>query len=100
MMYGTMKNHQTCTSSEDQTCAIDQHKIRNILLLSADDEAIKYLRFKQGVSKSEVKDAVYAKFESLALDPLAPNAWKFNHVMFVRSDKAPNGLLWTKWHMQ
>ena len=69
-------------------------------ILSVDDDAIRYLRFKQGIPKSELKGAVYARFSSLAIDPLEPTEWKFSHVMFVRSEKAPNGLLWTKWHMQ
>jgi len=97
MMYGTMKQKDI---GQSNTLYIDQHKIKNVTILSADDDAIKYLRFKDGISKSELKDAVYARFSSLAIDPMEPTEWKFSHVMFVRSDKAPNGLLWTKWHMQ
>ena len=96
LMYGTMNNLR----SDSAELSIDQHQIKNIFILSADDEAIKYLRFKDGISRNEVKEAVFVKFESLALDPMSPNEWKSNHVMFCRSDKAPNGLLWTKWHMQ
>eukprot|EP01083_Nonionella_stella_P039397 107150_1 len=95
LMYGTMKK----TRRSDEL-SLDQHKIRNIVILAGDDDAIKYLRFAQGVSRTELSTAVYAKFESLALDPMAPNEWKYNHVMFIPSQKAPNGLLWTKWHMQ
>ena len=97
MMYGTMKQKN---KGQSNTLYIDQHKIKNVTILSSDDDAIKYLRFKDGISKSELKGAVYARFSSLAIDPIEPTEWKFSHVMFVRSDKAPNGLLWTKWHMQ
>eukprot|EP00483_Globobulimina_turgida_P010115 UN10134 len=105
LMYGTMKNENKNEKNEkndDGNCTlyIDQHKIKNIEILSADEDAIKYLKFAQGLKKCELMDAVYAKFESLALDPMSPNEWKFNHVMFIRATKAPNGLLWAKWHMQ
>lgn len=80
--------------------SIDQHKIKDIEILSADNAAITYLRFNQGMADTDLKNAVYAKFASLAMDPMSPNEWKANHVMFIQSEKAPNGLLWTKWHMQ
>ena len=93
MLYGT-------AGATAMDLSIDQHKIKDIEILSSDDVAIQYLRFKEGVKDADLKSAVYAKFASLALDPMSPNEWKANHVMFIQSEKAPNGLLWTKWHMQ
>eukprot|EP00485_Elphidium_margaritaceum_P003379 CAMPEP_0202694904 /NCGR_PEP_ID=MMETSP1385-20130828/8641_1 /ASSEMBLY_ACC=CAM_ASM_000861 /TAXON_ID=933848 /ORGANISM="Elphidium margaritaceum" /LENGTH=237 /DNA_ID=CAMNT_0049350839 /DNA_START=30 /DNA_END=740 /DNA_ORIENTATION=- len=72
LMYGTMRGHHRST---DNDINIDQHKIKDIALLSADDDAVKYLRFKQGIPKHEQDDAIYAKFQSLAMDPTAPDEW-------------------------